>query len=163
MDVLRIPVGLDQPFIPGKMCQHTKLDLGIVRVHEDTASAFGTKTLPDQPASSIRTGMFCRFGSVLLIRPCGRDRLIEGAVDSAVRSDKTCQTIRISGFKLCQCPVFQDGSHDRMLRSQLFQHICRCGIVRSSSSCRREAAFFQTRITPSCLGELILKVSPACS
>ena len=128
MDVLRIPVGLDQPFISGKMCQHTKLDLGIVRVHEDTAR-LRHKNFPDQPAKfhPNRNILKVRLGTA--DPACGCDRLIEGAVDSAVRSDKTCQTIRISGFKLCQCPVFQDGSHDRMLRSQLFQHICRCGIA----------------------------------
>ena len=68
VNIARLTVCLDQLFVTGTMRQNTKLDLRIIRIYKD-AAFFGTNTLRIRRPSSIRTGIFCRFGSVLLIRP----------------------------------------------------------------------------------------------
>lgn len=68
MNILRLPVSPDQLFVPGQMRQHPKFDLRVIRIQEKE-SLSGHKHLAVILPSSMRTGIFCRLGSVLLIRP----------------------------------------------------------------------------------------------
>ena len=49
VDVLSFPVSFNQPFIPGNVCQHTQLDLGVVGIHKDK-SIFRDKDFADHSA-----------------------------------------------------------------------------------------------------------------
>ena len=53
----------------GHVGQHPQLDLGVVRVHQQVALCTGEE-LPAAPGPwAVRTGMFCRLGSALEMRP----------------------------------------------------------------------------------------------
>ena len=90
-------ISCDQVLIPGHMCQHTQLNLRIVRI-DKYIPFFWHKNLSDQ------TTKFHTDRDILQIRLCAADtpcccnRLIKGTVDSSIRSNAQCQSIRISGF-----------------------------------------------------------------
>ena len=128
VDILRLTISLDQFFITGHMCQHTKLDLGIIGIQK-YKSLLRHKNLTDQPAQ-LHADRY-----VLKIRICTADttgccdRLIESRVDPSIFSDHISETICISGFQLGQLAVLQDIFYDGMIRRQLIQDIRRCGIA----------------------------------
>ena len=128
VDVLSFPVSFNQPFIPGNVCQHTQLDLGVVGIHKDK-SIFRDKDFADHSAK------FHTDRDVLKVRLCAadasrcRDRLMELAVNPSVCRNVTCQSVRVGGFELCKLTVLQNMGHDRCLRCQFLQHVGRSRVA----------------------------------
>ena len=97
MNILFLSVCIDQLFITGHMCQHAKLDLGIIRIHEFVA-------LPRYKYLADLSAQFHTHGNVLQIRLCradtprGSNGLIEIRMDPAVLFNKSCQSVCIGGL-----------------------------------------------------------------
>ena len=97
VNILCIPVCLDELLIPGQMRQHAQLDLRIIRIHKHKTGLW-QKCLADQ------SSQFNPHRDVLEIRlragnPAGRcDRLVEPAVDPSVFPDIGSETVRVGGI-----------------------------------------------------------------
>ena len=129
MDILSLPVSLDQFLVARHMGQHPQLDLRIVRVQENK-SIFRHKHFADQSSQFHPHRDILKIGLCAADPSCSGDRLIKGGMDPAVFFDHCAQAVRVSGFQLCKLPVFQDIFYDRLFRGQLFQNVGRCGIPR---------------------------------
>ncbi len=124
MDILSLPVGVDQPLVPGHVGQHPQFDLGIIRVHKGVA-LLRHKDLADLPPQlhahrNVLKVWFCAADAA-----CGCDSLVKLAMDPAVLPNKPVQPLRISGIQFGQLPVIQDLADNRVIRGQLFQHVSR--------------------------------------
>ena len=146
MDVRIHPVRLNQLLIPGHMGQHTQLDLGIVRIREQIP-LLRDKSPADQPAQ------LHAHGNILQVRLRGadparrRDRLVQGGVNPAVRSDAGKKPVRIGGFQFGKPSVFQNLRSDRMLFRQLFQHVRSGGIAGLGLLSARKLHFPEQNLT----------------
>ena len=60
---------LDQPGVTGKVGHDPHLDLAVVGGQQALVVGADDERLADLPALGLRTGMFCRFGSVKTSRP----------------------------------------------------------------------------------------------
>ena len=71
VDILVPQEGLQQTRVPGEVRQDSKLYLGVVDGQEGSTpgARSATKALRTCLPSSVRTGMFCRLGSLLDMRP----------------------------------------------------------------------------------------------
>ena len=97
VNILCIPVCLDELLIPGQMRQHAQLDLGIICVHKHK-TALWQKCLADQSSQFNPHRDVLEVGLRTAKASRRRDGLIEGRVDSAVLLDIIRQTVRIGRF-----------------------------------------------------------------
>ena len=142
MDILSFPISLDQLFIPGHMSQHTKLDLRIVCVKEHTP-VLRYKYLSDQSSQLHANRNILKVRFCAADASCGSDRLIKSRMDPSVFFNYCAKAVCIGGFQLCKLPVFKNIIYNRLLRSQFFQNICRCGISGFCLSSSRNPHFFK--------------------
>ena len=97
VNILCLPVCLDQMCVSGTMRQYTQLNLRIIRINKYIAF-LRHKYFPDQPSQ------FHSYRNILQIRFCTADppgrgnRLIKRSVNPSIRSDIICQSVRIRGF-----------------------------------------------------------------
>ncbi len=84
MDVLVRIKRLDHVLVAGNVRQHPQLDLRVVGVHQHRSRSRRVKKARRRLPSSVRTGMFCRFGSVELMPPGAGIGLVEVGVDAPV-------------------------------------------------------------------------------
>ncbi len=111
------------------------------------------------PPSSLRTGMFCRFGSVDDSLPVGRHGHLKIRVNPAVRRDDFEQSVGVCGFQFCDLPVINDFPDDRVFALEVFQHVD-VGEYPVFVFFGAGSISFSKRIAPSCFGELMLNGSP---
>ena len=72
---------------------------------------------------SVRIGMFCRFGSLLLSRPGRRDRLVEAGVHAAgVRVHERGQRVDVRALELLQAAPLEDELGQLVRQRQLLEH-----------------------------------------
>ena len=97
MNILCLLISLNQFLIPGHMSQHTKFNLGIIRIQENTILR-RNKDLSDQP-SKLHT-----YRNILKVRlrtadPSGGcNGLVKFTVNSSILRNTASQSVRISGF-----------------------------------------------------------------
>ena len=109
------------------MGQDPKLNLGIVGTDEFIPCS-GDECLPELPPHGLPDR------DILQIRLCAaqpsrcRHSLLEMGTNSSIRPDQRSQSFHISAPQLRQCPVLQNKTDDRILRSKFLQNI-RTGAV----------------------------------
>lgn len=157
-------VSLDQLFILLDIwAWHTKPDLRIVCVKEHDTRPQVPKYLSDQ-SSSMRTGIFWRFGSVLLMSCGGSDHSSKSRMDPSLSFNYCAKAVCIGGFQFSGCRYSRISFGNRLLRSQFFQNICRCEYPAFCLSLPPESLYiFQKYYLNSRFGELILNSPPAFS
>ena len=120
MDVLVLFVGVDELAVSRHMGQNAQFDLGIVRVREPH-SVRRNESLADLLAHLRLHGYVLKIGISRTDPARSRDRLVETRMDPSILRHEGCKTVRVSGFELCDSPVFKDVIDDRIFRRQLFQ------------------------------------------
>ena len=97
MNILCLLISLNQLLLHGHMSQHTKFNLGIIRIQENTILR-RNKDLSDQPSK------FHADRNILKIRlrtadPSGGcNGLVKFTVNSSILRNAASQSVRISGF-----------------------------------------------------------------
>ena len=110
------------------MCQHTKLDLGIICIQK-YKSLLRHKNLTNQ-SSQLHT-----YRNILKIRICAADTsgcsdgLVKSGVNSSIFSDHISKPVCISGFQFGQLTILQNIFYNGMIRRQFIQDIRCCGVT----------------------------------
>ena len=107
VNIALLTVSIDQRLIPGKMFQHTQLDLGIIRIHENE-TILGHKHLPKQSSQFRPNRDILKIWLCTADPACSGNRLIKCTVDTAIPGNTGQKSVCIGGFQLRQLAVFQN-------------------------------------------------------
>ena len=125
MDVFVARKRLAQSLVARVVGQHPQFDLRVVgRQQRPSPAAPGTKAERISRPSSVRTGMFCRFGSLELSRPVAVTTWLNEAWTRPVSGwTISRQGVDVGALELGVLPVLDDLGRQRVLRGQLLQHV----------------------------------------
>ena len=113
--------------------------------------------------SSVRIGMFCRFGSVEAKRPVDAPQSNMTCAPGPYRVDVILQRIGVGRFQLAQLTPVQHARRQFMFSRQILKHIRPGGIGPGLALLAAFNPISSNRISPSCLGEPTLNLRPASS
>ena len=117
VNVLSLPIGLDQPGILGQMRQYAKLNLRVIGIDKDAALHGG-----ENPADLLAE--LHAYGDILQIRlrrgetSGGRHCLLKRTMYPTIVRNHLGQSIRVRRLELCQLAKLQDISHNLIIDSQ---------------------------------------------
>ena len=140
------------------MGQHAQLDLAVVRVDKDAAVA-RHEHLADL-AAELRAD-----GDVLQVRVGGRqsarrrDHVLEGRVNAAVVRDLLDEAVGVRALELGHGTEIEDGVDDRVLATELFQHVRVRGVAAFRLLARRQAELVKEDL-PELLGGVDVEFLP---
>ena len=123
MNVGAVFEGFRHRFIARDRGEQTKLDLGIVGIDQNVVFVLGDEVFA-QFSSQLRADrdvLQIRLGRGKTSR-CG-DGLIERGMNASVLPCDLDKAVGVSGLQLCDLAVFKNVADDRMVGTQLFQHL----------------------------------------
>ena len=103
VDVFVAAERVDQRLLVRKMREHAQLDLRVVGRDQHVAAARRRRRARISRPTSVRIGMFCRFGIAAAQTSGGGDRLVEAGVHAAgFRVDQLRQRVDVGALQLHQ-------------------------------------------------------------
>ena len=113
-----------QSFVAGKMGQHAQFDLRIIGGQQRQSGSPGKNAERISRPSSVRIGMFCKFGSLELKRPVAATTWLNDRVHATgLRMNQLRQRIDVRSFELRVLPILNNLRRQRMRSGQFFQHL----------------------------------------
>ena len=124
VDVLAGAERLDQRFFVGQVREHPQLDLRVVGGDQHVARARRRTRGGSRRPSSVRIGMFCRFGSELLRRPVAATAWLKQVwTRPGRRVHELRQRVDVGALQLVQAAPFENQPRQLVDERQLLEHL----------------------------------------